>query len=78
MKDKETLLDEFAGIALAALIGKLPFLDVLGELGTPVTDQQMAEIKAGVPAAAYEYASHMLIARTKSLRWLEENESNLR
>ena len=69
----EKLLDEFAMTAMAALISKLPFMDVKGEAGEKVDQEELTEIKKGIADAAYEYASYMVIARQRSLKWLSEN-----
>lgn len=73
----ETLLDQFAGIALAALIRKLPFLDTEGTVGQKTEPEEMARIKKELAGSAYEYASYMLIARKESLAWVAENKEQL-
>lgn len=73
----EQLLDHFAGIALAALIRKSPFLDLTGEQGKKVEPEEMQRIKKELTGAAYEYASYMLIAKKENLEWLDENKESL-
>ena len=69
----EKLLDEFAMTAMASLISKLPLMDVKGEVGEGINQTELTEIKKGIAESAYEYASYMVIARQKSLKWLVEN-----
>lgn len=76
-ENHERLLDNFAGIALAALINKMDFLDIKGEVGKKVEPDELARIKKELAGAAYEYASWMLIARKESLVWLDENKDKL-
>ena len=69
----EKLLDEFAMTAMASLISKLPLMDVKGEVSEKISQTEVTEIKKGIAESAYEYASYMVIARQKSLKWLVEN-----
>lgn len=77
MNNNEQLLDKFAGIALSALIQKMPFLDIKGEQGKEVTPEELQRIKKELTGSAYEYASWMLIAKEQSMAWLEENKAAL-
>ena len=69
----EELLDQFAGIALSALIAKSPFFDAQGVHGKQVDQDELSTVKRGIADTAYEYASYMLIAREESLIWLQKN-----
>jgi hypothetical protein len=71
--ENKELLDQFAMTAMASLIAKLPLYDVKGEEGIKVSQEELTEIKKGITQTAYEYASYMIIARQRSLKWLEEN-----
>ena len=74
IKKQEELLDQFAGLALEALISKMPFYDSKGEYGKYVSQDELTEIKKGVTKTAYEYASYMLIARKEQEEWLSKNK----
>lgn len=73
MNEEKELMDQFAMSALATLIAKMPFYDVKGEIGVKISQEELSEIKKGIAETAYEYASHMIISRKKSHKWLEEN-----
>lgn len=74
IENQEQLLDQFAGLALEALISKMPFYDAKGEYGEHVSQDELTEIKKGITKTAYEYASYMLIARKEQGEWLNENK----
>lgn len=74
MDNEVKLLDQFAGLALEALISKMPFYDAKGEYGKMVDQEELTKIKEGIAATAYEYASYMLIKRKDSLKWIEDNK----
>jgi len=71
--NKHELLDHFAGLALNALISKMPFYDTKGEHGLPINEDELQYIKKNITATAYEYASWMLIAQEKSYEWIDVN-----
>lgn len=76
-EESEKLFDQFAGLAMQAMISKRPFYDAQGEFGKGLKQDHLTEIKKNIALAAYEYASYMLIARTEKLEWLKENEEHL-
>lgn len=77
MTNEQVLLDRFAEVALAALIAKIPLLDIEGEIGQKVSEESMREIKKQICKSAYEYASYMFIARKESRIWLNDNLDKL-
>ena len=71
---EQELLDQFAGIALQGLISKMPLLDITGEVGQKIDQENITEVKKGIAATAYEYAQWMLIARHNTKDWMDENK----
>lgn len=74
--NKYQLLDHFAGLALSALITKMPFYDSKGEFGKVISEEELQEIKKNLTDTAYEYASWMLIAQEKSYEWIDINDKS--
>lgn len=81
MKSKIEQLDEFAGLAMQAMISKLPMYDTNGDFGKEIKPEELAVIKEHIALSAYEYAEWMLVARKYAVEWvnnqgLETQHSN--
>lgn len=68
--EQEERFDYFAGLALNALISKSPFLDVSGEFGKQISEDDMREFKKGIADTALEYASWMILGRQTQIDFI--------
>ncbi|WP_298845700.1 hypothetical protein [uncultured Clostridium sp.] len=63
--------DNYASMALQALISKTPLLDNKGEIGIKKTDDEMQEIKKELCRTAHSYASWMIQTRKEFSDYLK-------
>lgn len=55
----------FAGLAMQALIAKMPLIDQKGELGIKMDAEQSQQIKRELCESAWAYADWMIYAESK-------------
>jgi hypothetical protein len=60
-----TLRDHFAGLALAALIAKLPLIDKKGEFGVKLNEDEKFDFQVEAARTAYAYADYMIQVRNQ-------------
>jgi hypothetical protein len=63
--------DNYASMALQALITKLPLFDSTGEIGIKKTDIEMYEMKKEICRTAHVYASLMMQTRAEFSDYLK-------
>jgi len=61
----KTLLDDFAGLAMQAIIAKLPLIDQKGEFGTKLSEEEKIDFMAEVGKSSYQYAGFMIAERNR-------------
>lgn len=60
-----TMLDHFAGLAMQAIIAKLPLIDQKGEFGTKLSEEEKIDFMAEVGKSSYQYAGFMIAERNR-------------
>lgn len=63
--------DNYAAVALQALIAKTPLIDSTGDLGNKFSEEEMQEIKKELCRTAHAYAAWMMQTRDEFVDYLK-------